>query len=538
MEDSDEADGEAAAGNVDFYGKKKKHKRGKKGEDARGPASGDPSSVTFDQQRGSSGPGFIGGGGEKKLELDRRVITDRIAVVERALEGVARTRRLHREARRKRGYAVDAAGIDAAATDAERAYVGQQSAHGYGAATRESIPTVCLVGYTNAGKSSLASALTRTRHKFEARDQLFATLDSTAHLLRLPSSVHQKALLVDTVGFVADLPHALVASFRATLEEVLEADLLLHVRDPTHPESELQRREVLRVLREIGVAEDTLQHRTIEVWNKCDLLQTGGQTQYEDTCGAESKAERGTGAGARTGKAADAMESSLPQPATATTAQLPPGALLVSAKTGEGLSGLLRILDTSIQRITGRVLKTFLLPIDLGPDATVAASDVAAPAATIEPHDAPPVADIDIYSYIVAQVHASARAATAASTAAVARTVPSASEAVWGTQAARDNESAARGERGVPSAAASPMPAGTGFGLISLVGETELEAATDGAGAGAGQRYTRLCRLQMDADGCARLLTAFPSLARRLVPVQDDGVESAESEISAATGLF
>jgi GTP-binding protein HflX len=184
----------------------------------------------LERQRG--GFGFLGGPGETQIEADRRLIGERIVKLKRDLEAVQRTRELHRAARRRVPY-----------------------------------PVVALVGYTNAGKSTLFNALTRAG--VIARDQLFATLDPTMRELRLPSG--RQVILSDTVGFVSDLPHELVAAFRATLEEVLEADLLIHVRDVSHPETEAQSTDVDTVLRELGLGE-TVDAGLTEALNKVDLL--------------------------------------------------------------------------------------------------------------------------------------------------------------------------------------------------------------------------------------------------------------------------
>lgn len=185
----------------------------------------------LERQRG--GRGFLGGPGERQLEIDRRLIGERIARLRRELDTVKRTRGLHREARRRVPY-----------------------------------PVVALVGYTNAGKSTLFNQLARA--EVVAEDMLFATLDPTMRAVDLPSG--HKIVLSDTVGFISDLPTHLVASFRATLEEVAAADIILHVRDISHPETEAQKMDVLDVLASMGL--DTTD-RLIEVRNKIDLLDDG-----------------------------------------------------------------------------------------------------------------------------------------------------------------------------------------------------------------------------------------------------------------------
>ncbi|MGM4987853.1 GTPase HflX [Tardiphaga sp. 841_E9_N1_2] len=182
----------------------------------------------LERQRG--GFGFMGGPGETQIEADRRMIGDRIARLEADLKKVQATRRLHRAGRQRVPYRV-----------------------------------VALVGYTNAGKSTLFNRLTRA--DVQAEDMLFATLDPTLRALTLPHG--GKAMLSDTVGFISNLPTQLVAAFRATLEEVLEADIILHVRDISHEDAEAQQSDVDNVLRKLGIDTDATA-RILEVWNKID----------------------------------------------------------------------------------------------------------------------------------------------------------------------------------------------------------------------------------------------------------------------------
>jgi GTP-binding protein HflX len=183
----------------------------------------------LERQRG--GLGFVGGPGETQIEADRRAIDDAITRIRRQLDKTVKTRELHRAARAKVPY-----------------------------------PVVALVGYTNAGKSTLFNRLTGA--KVMAKDMLFATLDPTMRSVTLPDGLD--VILSDTVGFISDLPTQLVAAFRATLEEVLSADLVVHVRDISHEESENQARDVRAILADLGVAEET---PTLEVWNKLDLVE-------------------------------------------------------------------------------------------------------------------------------------------------------------------------------------------------------------------------------------------------------------------------
>jgi GTP-binding protein HflX len=183
----------------------------------------------LERQRG--GHGFLGGPGETQIEADRRALDERIARIEDELDKVKRTRKLHRESRKRVPY-----------------------------------PVVALVGYTNAGKSTLFNRMTAAT--VLSADMLFATLDPTLRAMELPHGM--KVILSDTVGFISDLPTMLVAAFRATLEEVIEADIILHVRDIAHEDAEAQSRDVEKVLGELGIA--ATDRRLVEVWNKIDCL--------------------------------------------------------------------------------------------------------------------------------------------------------------------------------------------------------------------------------------------------------------------------
>ncbi|WP_426230165.1 GTPase HflX [Pararhizobium sp. DWP3-4] len=185
----------------------------------------------LERQRG--GAGFMGGPGETQIEADRRLLQEKIVKLEKELEQVRRTRQLHRAKRKKVPH-----------------------------------PIVALVGYTNAGKSTLFNRITGAG--VLAEDMLFATLDPTLRRMKLPHG--RMVMLSDTVGFISDLPTHLVAAFRATLEEVLEADLILHVRDLADPDNQVQAQDVVRILEDLGIDEKARSERIIEIWNKIDLL--------------------------------------------------------------------------------------------------------------------------------------------------------------------------------------------------------------------------------------------------------------------------
>jgi GTPase len=222
----------------------------------------------LERQRG--GFGFLGGPGETQLEADRRMIEERIARIEGELEKVKTRRKLHRESRARVPY-----------------------------------PIAALVGYTNAGKSTLFNRLTQAA-VLEA-DMLFATLDPTLRAVALPNGL--KIIVSDTVGFISELPTMLVAAFRATLEEVIEADVILHVRDIAHEESEAQARDVADVLRELDIAPED--PRLIEVWNKMDLLDTDGRLRLSNTAARAPADRRPVLLSALTGEGMDRLAAAI-----------------------------------------------------------------------------------------------------------------------------------------------------------------------------------------------------------------------------------
>jgi len=218
----------------------------------------------LERQRG--GFGFLGGPGESQLEIDRRLIGERIARLEAELDKVKKRRRLHRDSRARVPY-----------------------------------PIAALVGYTNAGKSTLFNRMTRAS-VLEA-DMLFATLDPTLRAVQLPSGM--KIILSDTVGFISDLPTMLVAAFRATLEEVVEADVILHVRDISHEDTEAQSRDVEEVLGALGI--DPNDERLVEVWNKIDRLDADGRTRVRNLASRQADHGRPMLVSALTGEGTDAL---------------------------------------------------------------------------------------------------------------------------------------------------------------------------------------------------------------------------------------
>ena len=250
----------------------------------------------LERQRG--GFGFLGGPGETQIEADRRLIGERIVRLENDLKKVEATRRLHRSARRRVPYHV-----------------------------------VALVGYTNAGKSTLFNRLTRA--KVQAVDMLFATLDPTLRELRLPHGAH--VVLSDTVGFVSDLPTTLVAAFRATLEEVIEADLILHVRDISHPDTEAQRSDVEAVLHQLGI--DTAGDAIIEVWNKVDRLVPAERTQLANVASRRPHDHRAVLVSAAEGEGVESLLGAIEDRLAASKVGL---RVTLDAADGAGISWLYR----------------------------------------------------------------------------------------------------------------------------------------------------------------------------------------------------
>ena len=253
----------------------------------------------LERQRG--GFGFMGGPGETQIEADRRLIQERITRLENELKKVQATRRLHRAGRQRVPYRV-----------------------------------VALVGYTNAGKSTLFNRLTRA--DVQAADMLFATLDPTLRALSLP--LGGKAMLSDTVGFISNLPTQLVAAFRATLEEVLEADIILHVRDISHEDAEAQERDVDAVLRQLGInPEANSGQRVIEVWNKIDRLAAEERENLRNLAARRPPERPCYLVSAHTGEGIDALRAAIEDRLAAKRSTLD---LSIDAADGAGISWLHR----------------------------------------------------------------------------------------------------------------------------------------------------------------------------------------------------
>ncbi len=251
----------------------------------------------LERQRG--GFGFLGGPGETQIEADRRMIGERIIRIEKDLEQVKRTRGLHRASRKRVPY-----------------------------------PVVALVGYTNAGKSTLFNRLTRA--DVMAQDLLFATLDPTLRVVKLPHGT--PIILSDTVGFISELPTQLVAAFRATLEEVLEADLVLHVRDISHPDTEAQAQDVVDVLTDLGV-DPSEGRRVLDVWNKIDRLTAEDLEALENQLTRRDGESGPVAVSALTGAGTDELLNVVEQHITSGRSVL---AVTLDAEDGEGLGWLYR----------------------------------------------------------------------------------------------------------------------------------------------------------------------------------------------------
>jgi GTP-binding protein HflX len=274
----------------------------------------------LERQRG--GFGFLGGPGETQLEADRRMIEERLAKIESELAKVKRTRALHRESRRRVPY-----------------------------------PIVALVGYTNAGKSTLFNRMTQAT--VLSADMLFATLDPTLRAVDLPHGA--RIILSDTVGFISDLPTMLIAAFRATLEEVIEADVILHVRDVSHDDAEAQLHDVEKVLAQLGIDPQNgaaKQHTLIEVWNKIDRLDEAERTRLVNLAERQPAAQRPVLASATTGEGILALDLAI-------EARLASGRVLLELELdpadGAGVSWLHRhteVIRKALNEETGRIAMT------------------------------------------------------------------------------------------------------------------------------------------------------------------------------------
>jgi GTP-binding protein HflX len=268
----------------------------------------------LERQRG--GFGFLGGPGETQIEADRRVIEERIARIEVELDKVKRTRKLHRDSRKRVPY-----------------------------------PIVALVGYTNAGKSTLFNRMTAAR--VLSADMLFATLDPTLRAIELPHGA--RVIMSDTVGFISELPTMLAAAFRATLEEVIEADVILHVRDISHDDSEAQLRDVEKVLSELDIA--ATDGRVIEIWNKLDRLDGAGRERVLNLAARQTSVRRPIPVSALTGegidRVVDAIEARLSESRLTLEVSIDPA-------DGAGLSWLYRHSEVLVKdmRDDGRLAVT------------------------------------------------------------------------------------------------------------------------------------------------------------------------------------
>jgi GTP-binding protein HflX len=271
----------------------------------------------LERQRG--GFGFLGGPGETQLEADRRMIEERLAKIEGELTKVKRTRELHRESRRRVPY-----------------------------------PIVALVGYTNAGKSTLFNRMTQA--SVLSADMLFATLDPTLRAVDLPHGA--RIILSDTVGFISDLPTMLIAAFRATLEEVIEADVILHVRDVSHDDAEAQLQDVENILRQLGIdpeADASGKPALIEVWNKIDRLDADAKERLQNLVERRPAERRPVPVSAVTGEGIDVLDAVIEERLAAGRVLIE---LVLDPADGAGVSWLHRhaeVLHKAADEKTGRI---------------------------------------------------------------------------------------------------------------------------------------------------------------------------------------